>query len=398
MTINTFSHGLSPGDMELFIKEGLSDSLSVMVVEADESEAMLISLFLRRFGHQVHIANTGEQAVEMFMQIKPDLVFIEVTLPGMNGYETAKVIRAEHKEWVPIIFLSESPEKTERLTALKAGGDDLFLKPIDPSEFLAKMRVMTRVHAMQKQLSQYKTTHEEDDELAAYVMERYLNASYNDPRVEYSILSASHNFSGDAISVAKTPDGGLNVMMLDAMGHGLPAAINVLPAIQAFYSMSRKGMPLEPLVSEINDKVRELSQLGRFLAATFLHLNRSNSNLTGWIGGTPKVYLRSGTETLSFSSRNLSLGVLQSSQVDFEFFNAPWSNNSVLLTCTDGVFESQGTDGNDLGEYWVSNVIKNYGNTLDKALFNKLWKESLAGNKPNDDASVLIINQRNSQR
>jgi serine phosphatase RsbU (regulator of sigma subunit) len=244
-----------------------------------------------------------------------------------------------------------------------------------------------------EQLSQYIRSREEEDELAAYVMERYLNASQSDARVEYSVLSATSLFSGDVVSVAKTPDGGLNVMMLDAMGHGLPAAINVLPAIQAFYSMSKKEIALKNLIYEINDKVRELSPPGRFLAGTFLHLDASGSRLSGWIGGTPKVYVYSEEGILSFSSSNLSLGVVASNKLDFEFFEVPWSENSTLVTCTDGVTESQGADGKDLGENWVAETTRKYGNHLTKAIFDKEWKASLGNNKPHDDASILIVNQ-----
>ncbi|MBI3903644.1 MAG: serine/threonine-protein phosphatase [Nitrosomonadales bacterium] len=244
-----------------------------------------------------------------------------------------------------------------------------------------------------EQINGYLEQHEQEDVLAAYVMGRYLNASHDDPRVGYSILSASHHFSGDAISVARTPEGGLNVMMLDATGHGLSAAINLLPAIQAFYSMSRKGLPLEMLVPEINDKTRELSSPGRFLAATFLHIDPAASRLTGWVGGTPKVYVQGPEGIQSFKSGNLALGILPSRELHFEFFSAPWNSLSMLVTCSDGVLESQGKDGRDLGENWVYGAIQRYGNALDKALFEKIWEESLDGNKPHDDATILIINQ-----
>ena len=65
----------------------------------------------------------------------------------------------------------------------------------------------------------------------------------------------------------------------------------------------------------------------------------------------------------------------------------------MLVACTDGVIESSGSDGEALGEPWLLDIVQKYGNTLDKSLFNKIWKESLGGNDPHDDASILIIKQ-----
>jgi PAS domain S-box-containing protein len=367
--------------------------LSILLVEDSKTQAMLLISLLNQFGHSVHHSLTGEDAIDKFRQIKPDLVLMDITLPGIDGYEATKAIRAEQKQWVPIIFLTGLHEVADKLRALEVGGDEFFTKPINHSELDAKLKVMGRIHAMQKQLNQYMVEQEEANELAALVMNRYLSASQKDPRVEYSILSASHHFSGDAVSLAKTPDGGLNVMLLDAMGHGLPAAINVLPAIHSFYALSKRGVPLENLVSELNDIVCEFSPTGHFLAATFLNLNNSATALSGWIGGTPTVLIKSDDEINSFNSKNFSLGVLPSNKLELEFFKTPWSEKSLLVTCTDGVIESTSKEGEELGEQWINDIVQRYGNTLDNTLFDKLWKESLGCNKPHDDATVLIIRQ-----
>jgi hypothetical protein len=65
----------------------------------------------------------------------------------------------------------------------------------------------------------------------------------------------------------------------------------------------------------------------------------------------------------------------------------------MLVTCTDGVIETNGKDGEALGEQWIFEIVQKYGNTMDKSLFDKLWKESLGCNTPHDDASILIIRQ-----
>jgi PAS domain S-box-containing protein len=367
--------------------------LTILLVEDSKSQAMLFSSLLGQFGHTVHHCITGEDAIEQFRQIKPDLVLMDITLPGIDGYEATKAIRTEHKQWVPIIFLSGMQKPTDKMRALAVGGDDFFLKPVNQNELLAKLKVMGRIHAMQKKLNQYMVEHEENDELAASVMNRYLATSQEDPRVEYSILSAAHHFSGDAISVAKTPDGGLNVMVLDATGHGLPAAINVLPAIHSFYAQSKLGLSIENLVAGLNDIVCEFSLTGHYLAATILSIDSNASKVSGWIGGSPNVIISCDGEIQTLRSKNFSLGVLPSSQQALEFFYLPWSANSMLVTSTDGVTESRGKNGEDLGEQWILGIVQKYGYNLNKSIFNKLWKESLGENTPHDDASILIIRQ-----
>ncbi len=393
MSMNAFVRAMNDEELIGLLKDVAGKSLSVLLVEDEESQAMLIAALLGRYGHTVHLAFSGEQAIEKFRQVKPDLVLMDVILPGLNGYDTTSAIRAEHKEWVPIIFLSGLSDATDFLQALKVGGDDFFSKPVDPTKLLAKMNVMGRVHTMQLQLSQYRAEQEKEAALASLIMNHYLDKSQHDPRVQYTVESASPSFCGDAISVMPTPDGGLSVMMLDAMGHGLHAAINLMPAITAFIAMSKKGLPLDIIVAEINDKVLEYSIPGNFLAGTFLQIDPVASKLTGWIGGTPKVYLTHGGEIQAFSSNNLPLGILPASELDFQYISSPWYEKSVLLTCTDGVFESRGLEGEHLGEDWVRNVVQNYGNGLCTNLFSQVWRDSLGGNSPDDDAAVLIISQ-----
>jgi PAS domain S-box-containing protein len=387
------THINRPKQKDISAKFDENSALSILLVEDNKSQAMLINTLLGQYGHKVHHCLSGEDAIETFRLIKPDLVLMDIVLPGIDGYETTRSIRAEHKQWVPIIFLSDLHEVSDKLRALEAGGDDFFAKPFNQDVLVAKVKVMGRIHAMQNRLNQYMVEHEQNDEMAATVMNRYLSASEEDPRVEYTILSASDYFSGDAISVARTPDGGMNAMVLDAMGHGLPAAINVLPAIQSFYALSKKGVLIEDLVTELNNIVCEFSPTGCFLAATILNLDTTASKMSGWIGGAPDLFISGDGAIQSYGSKNFSLGVLPSSKQSFEFFSSTWTEKSILVACTDGVIESKGKDGEDLGEKWILNIVQKFGNRLDKSLFNNLWKESLGSNTPHDDASVLIIRQ-----
>ena len=159
MSINAMVQLMSDNDLIQFHKKNLDAVLTVLLVEDEKAQALYISTLLDQYGHKVHIANCGEQAIEMFSQVQPDLILMDETLTGMDGYQTTKIIRAEHKEWVPIIFLSVMSEKESCNAMLKAGGDDVLVKPVDPDLLLAKMNVMSRIHSMQEKLRHNEKEH-----------------------------------------------------------------------------------------------------------------------------------------------------------------------------------------------------------------------------------------------
>ena len=159
MSKNEPALAMSDNDWTSLHKNNIDVELCVLLVEDEKTQALLISSLLGEYGHTVHIANSGEQAIELLRQVKPDLILMDIILPGIDGYQTTKIIRAELKKWLPIIFLSGISEKDSCITALKAGGDDFLAKPVDPALLLAKMNVMGRIHLMQEKLRHNEKDH-----------------------------------------------------------------------------------------------------------------------------------------------------------------------------------------------------------------------------------------------
>src|SRR5437762_1496857 len=87
------------------------------------------------------VASSGEQAVELFLSAQPALVLLDVTMQGIDGYETARRMRAARPDaWIPIIFLSSSEDDQDLERAIESGGDDYLVKPVSPVVLNAKMR------------------------------------------------------------------------------------------------------------------------------------------------------------------------------------------------------------------------------------------------------------------
>jgi diguanylate cyclase (GGDEF)-like protein len=99
------------------------------------------------------LADCGEKALELFVAERPGLVLLDVNMPGIDGYETARRIRAvQPEEWVPIIFLSASEDDQDLERAIECGGDDYLVKPVSAVVLSAKIRALQRLDRMRRKL------------------------------------------------------------------------------------------------------------------------------------------------------------------------------------------------------------------------------------------------------
>ncbi len=114
----------------------------VLVVEDDAAVREGLQLALRRQGHVVHTAESGELGVEALVQHRPDLVVLDLMLPGMDGFETCRRMRASGP--VPIIMLTARSDDFDVVAGLEAGADDYVAKPVEPRVLDARIRAVLR--------------------------------------------------------------------------------------------------------------------------------------------------------------------------------------------------------------------------------------------------------------
>ncbi len=128
--------------------------MKILVVDDSPTIRAALRALLERMGHTVVEANDGKQALQMYRQDRPGLVLIDVVMPIMDGYESARHMReTKADEWVPIIFLSSKEADQDLDRAIEAGGDDYLVKPVSFVVLNAKIRALQRLESMRtKQL------------------------------------------------------------------------------------------------------------------------------------------------------------------------------------------------------------------------------------------------------
>ena len=114
----------------------------ILIVDDDNNIAELISLYLTKECFETSIVNDGEQALKEFSSFSPDLILLDLMLPGIDGYQVCREIRAKNN--VPIIMLSAKGEIFDKVLGLELGADDYILKPFDSKELVARVKAVLR--------------------------------------------------------------------------------------------------------------------------------------------------------------------------------------------------------------------------------------------------------------
>jgi two-component system response regulator MtrA len=114
----------------------------IMVVDDDTAISEMIGIVLRGEGYEPQFAGDGAEAIALFKSMRPDLVLLDLMLPGIDGIQVCAAIRAE--SGVPIIMLTAKGETTDVVKGLESGADDYIVKPFNPKELVARIRTRLR--------------------------------------------------------------------------------------------------------------------------------------------------------------------------------------------------------------------------------------------------------------
>ena len=120
----------------------MAEKQRVMIVDDDANIAELISLYLAKECYETKIVYDGEEALKVFPEFRPNIILLDLMLPGMDGYQVCRELRTTSQ--VPIIMLSAKGEIFDKVLGLELGADDYMIKPFDSKELVARVKAVLR--------------------------------------------------------------------------------------------------------------------------------------------------------------------------------------------------------------------------------------------------------------
>jgi len=323
-----------------------------LIVDDDAVNRMILEGMLSNSGFDVISAEDGQQAIQKFIDHGPCVILMDIVMPVLDGYQaTEKIKQLAGERFVPIIFLTSVTNEDELAKCVKVGGDDFLTKPYSQVILLAKIEALTRLSQL------YRTIQDQRDEIdvhnehmlceqkvAKKIFSNVVHEGCLDMPIIKYMLSPLSIFNGDILLAARTPSGGLNVLLGDATGHGLPAAIGAVPVSDLFYNLTENGATVDEIVLELNSKLKAILPPEFFFCACVLNISNDFRLLTLWHGGLPEVLIYSAEDkNLShvIRSTNFPLGVVdnKSLKTDLHIFDLDKGDRIYLYS--DGITEAK---------------------------------------------------------
>ncbi len=364
-----------------------------LIVDDELTNRMILRSLLKQQGYEAIEAADGREAVESYRERQPDIIFMDVMMPEMDGYEATRIIKAEAgNRFVPVIFLTAVTDEESLLACIDAGGDDFLVKPYDPFLLQSKIRAMERIAGLNREIQgMYSLIHREQ-EIAEQVFNNAVQKNNIVNPFVRTLIRPAGTFSGDMILSEYSPSRDIHFLLGDFTGHGLSAALGAMPVSEVFRAMTAKGFTPEEILSGINKKLRQFLPVGMFLGVQLISISHDLESVSVFNCGMPDLLIIDGPSRRikhHASSTGLPLGVVDNLDAREIRQTLPLSEGDHLLMYSDGLTEAWSEQDEEFGTERLEQAITEPGEgSIFDSILGRL--EAFCGEREQADDITLI--------
>mgnify|MGYP000529984302 CR=1 FL=1 len=376
--------------------------MRILIVDDLEANRVLLSHLVELQGHVAIPCPDAEQALLAYDTHGADLIFMDVVMPKVDGYLAAKQLKEKIGDYfVPIIFITALQDEDALVRCLEFG-DDYLVRPFNQIMFNAKIAAHIRTIDLHRKAEQQHTEltylHNrlmQEQEMAQHVFDHATQVNHQNCENIETYLSSASQFNGDVLLIAKSPAGGVYVMLGDFTGHGLPAALGSLPLSQLFHSLVLKQLSVGDLARELNRVLVDFLPDYMFCACVIAELNSQGDQLRLWSGGLHDSLILNDNYQVSerISSLHMPLGILEDDVFNtgsLEFKLAP---SDKVIFYTDGILEAANDRGELFGRQRFETVLERSQCDIEKVRkgFHRFIGYQQGNLTQDDDISLVSI-------
>ncbi|WP_340677462.1 SpoIIE family protein phosphatase [Paraglaciecola sp.] len=377
------------------------DNRRILIIDDDKMFTDLLGTFLEEKNVFVDSVSKLKHARQLLSHTSFDLILLDYYLPDGLGIELMSFLQQKNID-VPVLLITADDDQVTMQKCFVNGVSDYLLKPINMELLWLKMqrcfnayRVEQQLNLQNKQLERMLDEKHHEEILARHVY-RHLAESSKDlhPAIR-SYLQSSSAFNGDFFITGKSPNGNYVLMLVDATGHGLAAAISVLPVVSAMRAMVNKGFSLAHLIHEINTKLYAEIPDDRFVACAGIEVNVLRQEVSLFNAGMPDILIMDDhCEVIDTVKADcLPLGILDARDFTPSIHSRPLIQGEHLLFYSDGLTEQTSRKFEPFSKTEFHEALlacKDAPHVLDAVLSS--FERHILNTSIEDDVSVCYVN------
>ena len=349
--------------------KNLSDCRVLLVDDAKANLDILVEGL--KADHKLSLALNGEMALQIAAKMPPDLVLLDIMMPGLDGYEVCKRLRQmpETAE-VPIMFLSSLEEVQNKTRGFEAGANDYLTKPFEMLEVKARVRSLLKAKAYSDAVKeQIASELRVAREIQMGMLPHDFAAVEQAYGVEFgAVLEPAREVGGDLYGVCAATKERLVLFLGDVSGKGIPASMFMVRAISLARLLSRDIAEPERILARLNDELAADNPSGMFVTFLCAVFDPGSGRLVlANAGHCRPVLLRAG-EAPGWAVKNLGTALGFEPSLEFERTELTLQAGDTLLFYTDGVSESANEAGVEYGSRPIVDLLAQTSGTSAEIL------------------------------
>jgi sigma-B regulation protein RsbU (phosphoserine phosphatase) len=375
--------------------KNLADCRVLLVDDAKANLDILVEGL--KSDHKLSLALSGESALQVAARTPPDLVLLDIVMPGLDGYEVCRRMREmpETAE-VPIMFLSSLEEIQNKARGFEVGANDYLTKPFEMLEVKARVRSLLKAKAYTDAVKEQIAS---ELRVAREIQMGMLPHDFSSFETAYNlsfdaVLEPAREVGGDLYGVCAAGPERLVIFLGDVSGKGIPASMFMVRAISAARLLSRDGPEPERILARLNDELAADNPSGMFVTFLCAVIDSRSGRLAMANAGHCRPILLPQGEPPRWAVKELGTALGFEPGIKFERTELTLHQGDALILYTDGVTEAFNTReecyGNERLLTDVGALGRGSAGSVTKGLLQNV--RAFAGKAPqSDDIAILAL-------
>lgn len=371
----------------------------ILIVDDNPANLRLLTGILRERGFHPRAVTSGRRALDSVELILPDLILLDIRMPGMDGYEVCQRLKANPAtQEVPVIFISALDEISDKVKAFEIGGVDYITKPFQLEEVVARLETHLTLRRLQQNLEEANQRMSRELALAAQVQASFLpKKNLALPGWEFSVaLLPARQISGDFFDTIRLPGGQIGLLIADVVDKGVGAALFMAMSCTLLRTYLMEH-PHEPglVFQAVNEHLLRFTTSEQFVTVFLGILDPSSGRLRYTNAGHHPPLLFSGTpgsEAQLLTQHGLPLGVLD--EAKWETFDLDINPGDVVVLHTDGIPDAQNTAQEFFGKQRLLAAVQAARDRTAEAIREAILDsvgQFVAGADLADDIALMVV-------